>query len=534
MSKGALTNKANFLRIRQGIISDGYWPVQRSSVVQSRRAPLAPPAASGSSPAAATTHSISPSIPRIPDKVQKTLNAAHSSWFDRCLNAPLVDPATNSRVHVYGTVHFAPFGGSDGILNLQELLDRIQPTVLAIEQPYDLGAQAGLPYPEVLHQLAGLFPNDVPLFAGPRINSSEEDLQSGVQQQQQYGLAADVAATAAARMAEREAQLRALLPGLAQPAQIGRDLLDPFEVLGMYGGCDYVTFPAQSLKALTLFGHLPGLEYAALVVAAQQRGVQVRSQNKAICSVDAPLRLQEKWVRQLVADFTLSESDLTRRLQQDLDRLMALLPAEYLAWDMTLADAVRQVERQRAQIRDAGTGGGGARVDDRDAAEEPALGTVTAFKVSKAVAAATVSYEASREAFAMQAALQPLKFALFARRAKHLVLQVRDLCQRMSMRQVRVDADKFKSTVPSTGHANQTSGVRGGMFGARQRKGQDEAAAGEDVALVDVSEQPVKVVLAVVGRQYIPYIEELWANERSFLWHGDVRRTFARSMLERG
>ncbi|GIL62299.1 hypothetical protein Vafri_16578 [Volvox africanus] len=531
MSKGPLINKTTFHRIRLGSISDGYWPVHRCSVVQSFRAPLAPLAAGGSSPAAATAHPISPSlktsIPRIPEAVQKILKTSHSSWFDRCLNAPLVDPATNSRVHVYGTVHFAPFGGADGIADLQELLERIHPTVLAIEQPYDLGAQAGLPYPEVIHQLAGLFPNDAPLFAGPHINSFVEDLESGIQQhQQQYGVAAGVAA-AAARKAEREAQLRALLPGLAHPARIGRDLLDPFEVLGMYGGCDYVTLPAQLLEALNLFGHLPGLEYAALVAAAQQHGVQV-------CSVDAPLRLQEKWVRQLVAEFTLAESDLTRRLQQDLDRLIALLPAEYLAWDVTLAEAMRQVERQRAQVGDAGKGRGGAGGDDRDAAEEPSLRTVTAFKVSRAVAAATVSYEASREAFPVQAALQPLKFALFARRAKHLVLQVRDLCQRVSMRQVRVDADKFKSTVPSTGQANQARGVRGGMFGARQRKRQEEAAGGEDVALVDVSEQPEKVVLAVVGRQYISYIEEVWANERSFLWHGDVRRTFARSVLERG
>ncbi|EFJ53232.1 hypothetical protein VOLCADRAFT_115811 [Volvox carteri f. nagariensis] len=438
-------------------------------------------------------------VPPIPKSVQQKLTSARCSWLDRCLDSPLVDPATNSRVHVYGNVHFAPFGGPVGLADLYHLLDRVQPTVLAIEQPYDLALCPGeAPQPD----------DSTPGIDDLRLGTQHPPFEMGASPRDAKG------APAATIRPEQVERLRTLLPGLAQQARIGRDLLDPFEVLGLYGGCDYVTRPSQLVEALALFGYLPGLEYAALVSAAQQRGVQVYS-------VDAPLRLQEKWVSQLVSDFTLQETDLMRRLQHDLARAQALLPAEYLAWDVALAEALQRID-SRSQRVEAGEGGG---ADSR----EPSLGILTGFKVSRAVAAATVPYEASREAFGLQAALQPLKFALFARRAKHLVLQIRDLCQRMSVRQVRVDADKFKGIAAAAAAA---AGQAGGRKGASLSSSSSSSPMEEDVALVDASEQPEKVVLAVVGRQYVPYIEELWANERSALWHGDVRRTFARSMLD--
>ncbi|GLC34743.1 hypothetical protein PLESTB_001158600 [Pleodorina starrii] len=509
---------------RSNAVRGWYLPIRGG--VHSTRASLLPPAASGSFPAAvsplADSASQATSIPPIPPAVQSSLSAARRSWVDRCLNAPLVDPVTNSRVHVYGNVHFAPLGGPDGLAELLDLLDHVQPTVLAIEQPYDMGARAGLPYPDVIHHLTGLFPDGATQLAAPlaipELANNESGSGSGFQQSG-FG-----AASSSSGLQEQVVErLRSLLPGLAQPARVGRDLLDPFEVYGLYGGCDYVVQPGQLVEALSLFGHLPGLEYAALAVAAQQRGVQV-------CSVDAPLRLQEKWAAQLVEGFSLQEADLARSLQADLARAQALLPPEYLAWDVALAEALRrrlerERERERAESGNGGGGGGGG-----GHGESP-LSTMTAFKVSRAVAAATVPYEVSREAFALQAALQPLKFAFFGRRARHLVLQVRDLCQRMSIRQVRMDAERFRSTpAASAGQVGQRELGRTEPNGNGRGPG---AAPGRVAALVDASEQPEKVVLAVVGRQYMPYIEELWANERSVLWHGDVPRTFAPSTLER-
>lgn len=140
--------------------------------------------------------------------------------------------------------------------------------------------------------------------------------------------------------------------------------------------------------------------------------------NKQVYSVDAPLKLQEKWVEQLVADFKLRESDLSRRLQYDLARAQSLLPPDFHAWDAELAAAVQAREQQEGPgHRDQASGTG----------EDPPLSAVTAFKVSRALAAALVPFERSQDAFGLQASLQPLKYGLFARRARHLVLQVSGL-----------------------------------------------------------------------------------------------------------
>ncbi|GFR42349.1 hypothetical protein Agub_g3042, partial [Astrephomene gubernaculifera] len=165
---------------------------------------------------------------------------------------------------------------------------------------------------------------------------------------------------------------------------------------------------------------------------------------------------------------------------------------------------------------------------------------VTAFKVSRAVAAAALPYEVAREALRLQAGLQPLKYALFARRARHLVLQVRDLCQRMTVRQVRVDADKISSSGASTSPASQQASASAPPAGRQDGSSKGgsistvhEADAGGSSEGTAQQQQQERVVLAIVGRQYVPYIEEMWANERSALWHGEVPRTFAPSALER-
>ncbi|KAG2502227.1 hypothetical protein HYH03_000713 [Edaphochlamys debaryana] len=427
------------------------------------------------------------------------LASARASWLRQAIKHPLRDSATNSRVHLYGTVHYGPYGGVEGLEELQELVAKVQPALLAIEQPFDLAAQAGMPQPELLSELLTVLERpDAAVLAGSDGTHESDGRQDSAAS---TGTSSQGPAAQLPEAVEREAaRLRALLPGLAVPARVGRDMLDPYEVLGMYGSVDYVTRPSQLAEALALFGFLPGLELAALVLAAQDAGVQV-------FSVDAPLRLQEKWVASLVADFRLSEADLPRRLQHDLAAAAAMLPASYPAWDMAVADAVRR--REAAAAEAAGPAG------PRQAPSEPSTETVTAFKVSRAVAAASLPYDSVREAYALQASLQPLKWGLFARRARHLVLQARDLCQRMSVRRVRVDADQL------------ADGTGAGPEGAA------EGEAGLGPGLVDDEVLPEQVVLMVVGRQYVPYIEELWANPKSALWHGDVPRSFAPSKLDR-
>ncbi|GIL98233.1 hypothetical protein Vretimale_3642 [Volvox reticuliferus] len=105
---------------------------------------------------------------------------------------------------------------------------------------------------------------------------------------------------------------------------------------------------------------------------------------------------------------------------------------------MALAEAVRQMAAVRLADRDSGSsresergtgaGAGGPTSGDGEGADGGvSLSTITAFKVSRAIAAGLLSYEQIRLTMGLQARLQPLKFAFFARKAKHLLLQVRDL-----------------------------------------------------------------------------------------------------------
>ncbi len=207
------------------------------------RSTLCPPPCSTAAPGPNTTSPAPPTLPPIPTAFLQDEASARASWIDRCLNHPLTDPTTNSRIHVYGIPHFAPYGGPQGLRELQQLLSDVQPTILAIEQPYDVAARAGLPYPETVRQLLSLLPP-----------ATDND---------------PLAETAVA-----EAVL-AQLPQLSRPARVGRDMLDPFEVLGLYPGLDVAVRGEQLAEAGRQFGFVPGLEYAALVAAAEDAGAQV-------------------------------------------------------------------------------------------------------------------------------------------------------------------------------------------------------------------------------------------------------------------
>lgn len=209
------------------------------------RAALCPPPCSTAAPGSNPTSPVTspPTLPPIPAALLQDEASARASWIDRCLNNPLTDPTTNSRIHIYGIPHFAPYGGPKGLHELQQLLTAVQPTILAIEQPYDVAARAGLPYPETVRQLLSLLPP-------PTDNDALAD-----------------PALAEAVLAQ--------LPQLSRPARVGRDMLDPFEVLGLYPGLDVAVRGEQLAEAGRRFGFVPGLEYAALVAAAEDAGAQV-------------------------------------------------------------------------------------------------------------------------------------------------------------------------------------------------------------------------------------------------------------------
>ncbi len=144
-----------------------------------------------------------------------------------------------------------------------------------------------------------------------------------------------------------------------------------------------------------------------------------------VYSVDAPLKLQEQWVAQLVSEWTLGEQHLARQLGAELQEARQLLPAHFNDWDMKLAEAVQQQEQEQQQQQQQQQGGGQQGPwACREEYGGSSLAAITAFKVSRAVAAAAVPYSECRTAYKRQAGLQPLRWALFERRARHVALQV--------------------------------------------------------------------------------------------------------------
>lgn len=200
------------------------------------------PAASSSFPAGASAPC------RLPAELQSRLDESSQSWLRHCVERPLVDRLTGSRIHLLGTAAFAP---PTSAAELQRVLDVLRPSVLALEQPYDEAARDGMPYPDVIRLL-----RDWHLDA--------------VQGNEDGTAATQLAGAAVQRLAAAVQALRA-----PPQARIGRDLLDPFETFGLYGAADLVVRPQQLVHVAELFGFVPGEDYGALVAAAQELDVQV-------------------------------------------------------------------------------------------------------------------------------------------------------------------------------------------------------------------------------------------------------------------
>ena len=242
------------------------------------------------------------------------------------------------------------------------------------------------------------------------------------------------------------------------------------------------------------------------MAVASQQGCQV------VC-LDAPLRLQEAWVRDLVRGFKLSESDKVRQLGAELAALSRRLPESHVAWDQQVAAAVfQQQQQQRQRLAAAAAAADPGPPAEHDALEEADLEAtrLACWKASRAVAAALLPPgEAHDSAVRQQAQLQPLKFALFDRRARHMGRQLLEFCDRLAA------ADSHRRASSASTH---------GAVHLQQAAGEPWQAAAPASSR--------NVVVVVAGRQYLGPLRALWADPRSVLWRGQVPRTFAATCLE--
>lgn len=320
---------------------------------------------------------------------------------------------------------------------------------------------------------------------------------------------------------------------------------------------------------------------------------------QVVCA-EAPVRLQEVWVSSLVRGFSLSEANKTRQLSKEVEAAQKLVPPGHAAWDNRLAQQVGALVQRIADgegIAGPGTGSGAGGKSSTNSSSNgsssssgghasaalplmpeglqagPAaadLVMTTAFKVSRAVAAAGVQPgQQAAAALAAQAALQPLKYAHFEKRALHLARQLKELCRRWvcglgailcacaclvswcfwDVHDGRKRKDFGQSSLPTTASSSSDCALMRMDIRAfimcvpcrqaaalEQKAGAQAAGQGQRVPISNSSRQSQgqgqvepAVVVAVIGRQYIPSIQRLWDDPSSELWLGDVPRTFAPS-----
>ncbi|KAL6762590.1 hypothetical protein V8C86DRAFT_2516394 [Haematococcus lacustris] len=467
----------------------------------------------------------------IPVPLLRRISQANREWQHAALQQPLVEPghALPGRagptapysLHLVGVATYAPLQAE----LVTAVLDQMRPHALALDLPPGAaGSSVLLPYPPLIQLL--MDNSDLLAALHQYLLEAAEEQQP---EQQQHGnstkdrLGASTAHSRhdprprfipgsssssssgdvngsdevegvtgvtgswTARGLRASPALAALIgelqaEGLALCGSVGRDIFDPYEALGYYSGLELLLQPGHVAAALQLFGYAPGAELAA--AAEHGLGLTPGSCCRHLDCLDAPLRLQEVWVAQQVAQFRLQETDLPRQLQQELRALQAWLPPGHAAWERAVGRAV------------AGRG-------------VTATESMAAYKVVKACAAACLGPDirASGPAMEGQARLQPMKWALLRKRALHLARQLLERARRYTA-QARVQEEEEAVEV------------------REEEKEGDEGSRGSGAGT-----SPVRLV-AVVGRQMVPFIRELWNDQESALWQGDVPRTFSPSMVE--
>jgi hypothetical protein len=311
-------------------------------------------------------------IAELPDALMSEIEKQNSSWSELAVSDRLESPDQTWEVVLVGVPHYAPLAWQP----VADVLQHVPADVVAIDQPPS--SQPGL-------QAEGSS-SDAPAWLEACLACSEsmdEDM-----------LYAATQADSDARM-----QLSARLAGLGAlqlPAAVGKDILDPYEVFGLHSAAGYVTATSQIRDIARMLGYVPGAEYVAAMGWAQQHGAQ-------LACLDAPLKLQEKWVARLVEDFDVSYAFLASQLDKEAQQLEALLLDDYRRWDWQLANAIQQQEPGSA---------------------------VAAFKASKACAAATCSPSSmQQEVLRGMGRLQPLKWRHFAKKEAFMASRLAELCR---------------------------------------------------------------------------------------------------------
>lgn len=447
------------------------------------------------------------------------LRHSNQQWLQRCLDQPLLygsedgvgGVSSSPTVYLLGCCFYAPLQHELVAAALQQL----QPDEVLIEQP---------PPPS----------NTGLLLPHPQWVQAALDHAQCWQQQDQQQLQAF------------ESELAASAPN--PPAKVGKDIMDPYETFGYYGGLEYGQRPAALARVLQRCGFLPGREVVTAVQHALQQGDGVgrRLQGKTstcvhavfgllfcfwlaaqpantpnivsyiplpssrntcrhhhpsgarLRCIDAPLKLQESWVRGLVGAFTSQLDEAAVNSYQPLKDFTANqtaasthLPDAAAEWDKALADVAAHLQQQQQQQAAAASGAAedastaaAAAAAAQQAAEQEAL---LLFKVSKATAAALLPPDDTLQAevLSRMQRLQPLKWRHFALRQQHMAQQIKEAA----------------------------------MLATKQSQGRSSS-----------SSQPT--LLVVVGRQHCAALHAMWSDPASALWATQVPRSFAPSVVE--
>jgi hypothetical protein len=216
--------------------------------------------------------------------------------------------------------------------------------------------------------------------------------------------------------------------------------------------------------------------------------------------IDASLKLQEGWVKQLLDNFTLDEQQVKAyQPAKDLAANEQLLPPAAQAWDKQLAAAAQQLQ---AEVQS------GAADASQASAEQQSL---LLFKVSKATAAAMLVPAAAQQAMQRLQRLQPLKWAHFALRQRYMARQIKELC---------AAAAKAAGLQPSVAVRQQQ----------QDQQSETAAAGGSKATAKPAGKAPT--VLVVVGRQHVQGLQAMWQDPSSPLWRDRMPRSFAASVVE--
>ncbi len=135
----------------------------------------------------------------VPPAVMRLIESASDSWLELCLSRPLVHGQTGTRVHLFGVAPFAPPSAAAVLRAVRES----GASAVVLDLPLPTAASGQLrAYPSFIDALLDSFEGN--------------DLQ-----------------TATASLSPQESEgLAAALGGCRSEAQVGRDVLDPYECFG--------------------------------------------------------------------------------------------------------------------------------------------------------------------------------------------------------------------------------------------------------------------------------------------------------------